>query len=280
MAFNAYYNGSYYNHNDLRIPLTDRSVFFGDGIYDAAIGMNGNVFMQDEHIDRFMSNAKKADIPINFRKEDLISVLTKLIAYADGKCFFLYFQLSRYSEERCHAYPDTDMSNLLATVKCISPPDPNATLTLTICEDRRHELCNIKTLNLLPAILASKAAERKGADEAILKRGRIITECSHSNVHILRGGRLITHPLTKHILPGISRAHLLSVCNRIGIPTEERQYTEFELFDADEVLVTSSSRLCARAKQIENRVYDLSKSSIGAYLCQTMYNDFIRHTAI
>ena len=192
--------------------------------------------------------------------------------------YFLYFQLSRFSEKRIHAYPDTEKSNLLVTLSPIPLTSPDATLKLILREDVRYKLCYIKTLNLLPSVIASREADELSANETVFSRDGIITECAHSNVHIIKDGKLITHPLDEYILPGIARAHLLKVCREKNIPYEERYYTEKELFEADEVLVTSSSKLCARASSVEKKSYVLNGDSLGSLLCHAVYDDFMRQT--
>lgn len=277
-TINAYYNGAFSSIEDVRIPLCDRSVFFGDAIYDAAIGANGKIFMLDEHIDRFIGNAKTMNIPLLKTREELCSIFYELIKSTSYKSYFLYFQLSRFSPGRAHAYPDTEKSNLLVTLSPVTIPNPQRTLKLILREDKRYSFCNVKTVNLLPAVLASREAEELGADEAVFVRNGVITECAHSNVHIIRNGRLITHQLDEYILPGIARRHLLSVCERLGIPFEERDFGEDELFSADEILVTSSSKLCLRASSIEEKNLILDNESIGAKLCYATYDDFCRKT--
>ncbi|MBE6634787.1 MAG: D-amino acid aminotransferase [Ruminococcaceae bacterium] len=279
MTKNAYYNGAFGNISEIKLSLTDRAVFFGDGIYDAAIGRCGKIFMAKEHIRRFFSNARRIGITPTFGESELYGIFSKLISSVSDRCFFLYFQLSRYSDERCHSYPESGKSNLLVTIKEIPEPTGMDILRLTVCEDIRHGMCDVKTLNLLPSVLAAKQATLRNADEAVFKKGDIITECSHSNVHIIKDGRLITHPLDSSILPGISRYHLLSVCRRTGVLTEERRFSEKELLTADEVLVTSTSRLAARAESTDGHPYGISDSTLGARLCMRMYEDFIGHTA-
>lgn len=280
MLMNAYYNGNFSSIHDVRIPLTDRAVFFGDGIYDAMIGRNGRIFMQEEHMKRFFSNARKMKIPIGHSENEFNEIFSTLMQSVQNECFFIYLQLTRFSKERCHAYPDSKRSNLLVTIKTIRLPNSNSLLRLTVSEDIRHGMCNVKTLNLLPAVLAAKAASRNGADETVFVRNGIVTECSHSNIHIIKDGRLITHPLDNTILPGISRSHLLSVCRRIGYPIEERCFTEQELLSADEVLVTSTSRLASRAESVIGHPYGISDSTDGASLCKTMLWDFESFTSI
>ena len=275
MQINAYYNGEFSSRENIKIPLCDRAVFFGDGIYDAAIGHSGKIFMLDDHIERFYSNAKAVDIPIKLSACELKNILLHLASKSPYECYFVYFQLTRFSEERVHSYPDCDKSNLLITVTNQEYPDSRRELKLTLAKDVRHEMCHIKTLNLLPAVLASKKATLIGYDETVLHRNGEITECSHSNVHIIADSVLITHPLDNHILPGISRKHMLAVCKRLGIKTQERIFSVYELLKADEILVTSSSKLALPVKQVDYVGFPRKSNGIGRKICDEMLSDFI-----
>lgn len=278
MNVNAYYNGEFKNKNEISIKLTDRAVFFGDGIYDAAIGRNGKVFMLDEHIERFLSNAQAIKIPFTMTRGELKRTILKTVMLSREASYFVYFQLSRFSEERIHAAPESEKFNLLITVSPFSLCDKNKHLSLITAEDVRHTMCNVKTLNLLPAVLSSCSAAAADADEAVLVRDGTVTECSHSNIHIIKKGKIITHPLDRYILPGISRMHMLSVCDKLAVPYEERNYSTDELFDADEVLVTSSSKLAMPVKRIDGTVYEFTESSLGRRICKKMRDDFLLAT--
>ena len=118
-------------------------------------------------------------------------------------------------------------------------------------EDTRFFHCNVKSLNLLPNVLATQEATARGMDECILHRGETVTECAHSNLSILKNGTLVTHPANERIYAGTGRAHLISECLRQGIPVEERTYTVEEMKDADEVLVTSASALCVPVIELD-----------------------------
>ena len=118
-------------------------------------------------------------------------------------------------------------------------------------EDIRFKLCHIKTLNLIPSVLANQRATEQNCHEAVFHRGERVTECAHSNISILKDGVLRTAPTDELILPGITRKHLLELARELGIAVTEEPFTMAELMDADEVIVTSSSALGVRAESID-----------------------------
>ena len=246
---NAYYNGEYTNYENIRIPLTDRSIFFGDGVYDAAIGHSGKIYLENEHISRLADNAARLSIKMNLSHEEISDILHTLARECGYGCYFLYFQLSRTSKKRVHAYPDDSASSFFAYAEPM--PSQKHTLKLLTTEDKRYYYCNVKTVNLLPAVLASRAAADTDCDEAVFIRDGIVTECAHSNVSILKNETLITHPANEYILAGTGRAHLMDACRHFEIPVVEKEYTLDELKAADEVILTSASALCMRIVEVD-----------------------------
>lgn len=270
----AYYNGNFCPYSDLKIPLYDRSIYFGDGVYDAMIGREGKIFLFDEHMDRLYKNAEKMDIAIAPTKEEIFEIISLLIRKSSLAEYFVYVQVSRYSAERIHTYADTLLSNILITVKDFRLPPINKRLSLITVPDVRYMMCDIKTLNLLPSVLASKKAEYSGADEAVFHRGERVTECAHSNVSMIKCGILYTHPTDRYILPGITRRHLLSACDRLKVKHIERPFTVRELKCADEVIVSSTSKLCLLAKEIDGISLSEKENSIGFELITEVRREF------
>ena len=273
MSSYAFYNGKFGKKEDISIPLSDRAVFFGDAIYDAAIGSYDRILWEDEHIERFLSNAETIGIKHSFTKEYLSEILREIAVKSMIKTYFLYFQLSRSLPSRTHS-ANGAKANLLVTVDPIEIPRFSAPLKLVTAEDIRHSLCHVKTVNLLPAVLASTVAEESGCDEAVFIKDGIVTECSKSNISIIKQGRLITHPKTNRILPGIAREHLLAVSGKIGVKIEERSFSVEELFSADEILVTSTTKLCRKANEIDGTKVGGKCPSLADYLCDLMYREF------
>ena len=274
----GYYNGRFDELKNINIPLTDRSIFFGDGVYDAAIGRNGRIHLEDEHLSRFIKNAELIDIDLDYSMAELKRLTREVVKRSGEECFFLYYHISRASDTRRHAYRNGEGSNLLITAKPVEMPNPKKKLKLVTYEDKRYRYCNIKTLNLLPSVLASGYAAALGADEAVFHRNNTVTECAHSNISIIKGGMLCTHPTDEYILAGTARARLLEKCTEMKIPISLRPFTLDMLYTADEVLVTSSSKLCQLAESTNGVGYKSDEGSIGYKLSMALYRDFIAAT--
>ena len=270
----AYYNGKFGKREEISIPLTDRALYFGDGVYDVAIGKDGKVFQAGEHVSRFLGNAKKLSIHHGYTHDTLYQLLCDVVKRSGAVDFLLYFQLSRSNEKRRHSYVGLDESNLLITIDDFALSPIDTPLRLITADDLRYYYCDIKTINLLPAVMASGEAERSGCDEAVLHRGMTVTECAHSNVSILKNGKLYTHPTNNLILPGITRAHLLMACRNLGIPYEERAFTLEELFAADEILISSTTKLCRRAGEVDGVKCGMKDEKNATALCKFLLNEY------
>ena len=270
----AYYNGQFCDYSDIRISLRDRCVFFGDGIYDAAIGKCGKIYLEDEHLDRFISNAKRLNIPLIHSKTKISELIHEAINKNRFEQYFIYFQLSRYSEERTHSFKDSDRSNLLITVKKHTLPEPDKKLKLTTADDIRYKMCDIKTLNLLPAVMASKMAEYGGYDETVFIRDGMVTECAHSNVAIIKNEVLYTHPTNNLILPGITRARMLFMCKKLGITYKEIPFSPSELADADSIIITSTTKLAIEAASVNGRNVGNTHNAQAKALVSALRSDF------
>ena len=238
----GYYNGEIGLIDEIKVSINDRGCYFGDGVYEASCGKNHIPFLLDEHIDRCYRSAKMLDIAIAMSKAEMKSLLLELVRMVDSPDILLYWQLTRGTGARTHAYSSIKTGpNLWVTVKPAFMKDMYKTYKLITMPDIRFAMCHIKTLNLLPNIMASQQAEQAGCDEAVFHREGIVTECSHSNIHIIENGVLRTAPLSNLILPGITRAALLKIAGEQGIQIRETAFTINEMIDADEVIYTSAS---------------------------------------
>ncbi len=161
--------------------------------------------------------------------------------------------MTRGTAPRDHAYDEAMLGKLWVMIRPNRLKDPDVPIRLITMEDTRFLYCNIKTLNLLPSVLASQEALKAGAMETVLHRGDMVTECAHSNVSILKNGTFFSHPNDNLILRGIAKTHMIQACYRLGIQVLERAFTMEELMEADEVIVTSSSNFCLHADVIDGK---------------------------
>lgn len=270
----AYYNGEFEDFSSIKIPLTDRCVFFGDGIYDAAIGTDGVIYLEAEHLDRFFQNAKKLNMETNLTKKKLSGLLRKVIEKNGYKQYFVYFQLTRSAPTRVHSYPKKAKTNLLITVNPHTFPNCEKPISLITREDIRYSMCDIKTLNLLPAVMASRAAEDAECQEAVFIRNGTVTECAHSNVFIVKEGKIYTHPESRYILPGITRKRVLMLCEKLGISYAEEPFSYDDMIRADEVLITSTTKLCLSANKVDGIAINSGKSDVGKRIISALREDF------
>lgn len=249
----GYYNGEIAALDELKVPFLDRVSFYGDGVYDASMARDGVIVYLEDHLDRFFNSMRLMRFEPNFTREGLAEELQRVVALADARDNFVYWQVTRGAGPRQHRFLEGVAPNLWIMVVPMPFEDLAGTEDAVTFEDKRFSYCNVKTLNLIPNVLAAQYAQDEGVDEAIFVRDGYVTESMHSNVHILKDGVLVTHPADEHILPGIARKHLIAQCRDLGIPVDERLYTLDELMEADEVLISSSSTFAIRVAHVNGK---------------------------
>ncbi len=249
----GYYNGKFDLLENMTIPMNDRVCWFGDGVYDAGPCHNYHIFALDEHIDRFFRSADALDIQIPVTKAELAKLLNELVVKLDTGDLFIYFQVTRGTAPRDHTYSRAP-GNLWVMMRPSKLDEGKEPIKLITLEDTRFLHCNIKTLNLIPAVMASQKASAAGCQEVVFFRpGGRVTECAHSNASILKDGVFYTAPADNLILQGISRNHMISACGALGIPVVEEPFYLPDLFEADEILISSSSKPCLRALEVDGK---------------------------
>ena len=251
----GYYNGEMGEADSLRIPMQDRAMFFGDGVYDFVFACGGKFFALNDHIDRFFNSMRLLEIEPSCTKEELAEKLQMCLDASEipGQAS-VYFQTSRGNCARNHIFPpEGTPSTLLITVSPMKKADWDKPLQLTVTEDTRFAHCNIKTLNLIPNVMAAEKAEKAGCGECIFVKDGLVNECAHSALAIIKDGCVIAPPLDHRILPSITRMHVYKLAEKLGIPAFAREITLDEVMGADEVMVLSTSKLMKRADMIDGK---------------------------
>ena len=250
----GYYNGKTGPIEEMTVPMNDRVVYFGDGVYDATFAVNHVIFALEDHLDRFYRSFAKLEIPFGLPKDELKKLLYRCLNQVDAsKSLMVYWQTTRGTGMRDHTFPENGTANLLIMIRPVPLMAIDRVVKLITVEDTRFLHCDIKTLNLIPSVIAAQRAKEAGCGEAVFHRGETVTECAHSNLSILQNGVFRTAPLNNLILPGTARKHLVTLASEIGIPVNETAFTVRELMEADEVIVHSSGVLCNAAVEIDGQ---------------------------
>ncbi len=223
-------------------PYQERALQFGDGIYEVIRVYQGQAYLMEAHLDRLYRSAQAIKLSIPFKKEDLHNQLIELIERnkltKDG---LIYLQISRGSAKRLHLFPDCQPNFYAYTDTLVRPiSELEAGVSVITHDDIRWHYCYIKSLNLLPNVLAKQTAHEHGGFDAILHRDDIVTESTAANVFIVKGDVIITHPATERILHGCVRNRLIDLARANDISVIEAYYTVADLLNADEVFMTSS----------------------------------------
>ena len=244
----AFINGKFMKWEDALIHAEDRASNFGDGIYEVVVAYHGKPFHAKEHIDRLFYSASQIDLPVPYSPNEIMEIIERSIreAEAEDENSMIYFQISRGFAPRNHAFPEEAEPTFYLTVKPFDPMPMEerrrGVKTITY-PDIRWSRCDIKSLNLLPNVMAREYAKRKGALEAIfVKDGVKFTEGSSSNFFAFIDGKLWTHPLTNEILAGITRSIVLEIAKEVGIEIVEKPILTSMIDKIEEAFITSTTK--------------------------------------
>lgn len=241
----AFINGQYYDLENAKISIFDRGLLFGDSVYEVLPVYNRQPFFVDKHLERLESNLRK--IKIDIPEYDWDDLFQQLIKKNDADNLQIYIQITRGNQNaRKHDIP----LHLAPTVIAFTLHNPFPSyeekvqgMNATLLEDIRWMRCDIKTTSLLGNILLNDEAVTSGAHTSILVRDGMVTEGSTSNVFIVtKHGLIKTPPLNYLCLPGITRQIVLELITQLNWNVSEESFTTDELFEAQEVWITSTTK--------------------------------------
>ncbi|MCU0914790.1 MAG: aminotransferase class IV [Planctomycetes bacterium] len=222
----------------------DRGLYFGDGVYEVLRSYHGKIFALDEHLQRFaasMAAIRITGIDIQVVRERVLRAF-QAAGFANAK---IYFHVTRGSEPRSHTWKPGLKPNFFLTVSELVDNPQEKARGIAVCThpDLRWKRCDIKSLNLLPNILAKQAAAEKGCGEAILvDEAGFITEGAGSAVFAIIGKALQTAPLSANILPSITRHFVTKAARNAGLPIEERCLTPQQAAAAEELFLAVTTK--------------------------------------
>ena len=275
----VYLNSKYIPFKDAKIPIEDRGFQFSDSVYEVVKVINKKILDFDFHMRRLKCST--TELKFNFKINSILlkKIFENLIIKNKLSNGIIYFQITRGVQSREHAYRKNLKPNVIiyTSKKKFNLPNKNYKGFKAITyPDIRWGRPDIKTTSLLANIIASTEANKKGAYETILFKGKKITEAAHSNVWIVKGNKIITHPANKEILKGVTRTVLINIIHSLDLKLIEKEFSLNELYKSDEVFITSSGSLVTPIIQIDNiKINNKKIGKITKTLALSFYKSII-----
>lgn len=257
MGDTLYFNGRFTTTEERVVGVEDRGFQFGDAVYEVFKFVNRRPIFLIDHYRRMEHGLREIDIPTPWSEQEFAGMIGDLLertAFSDG---IVYVQVTRGESERAHFYPPGMKATALAYSRRFRFPDTarkERGIRVITVPDLRWKQCQVKSVNLLPNALAKRRAQKAECDEALLIGEGIVREGASSNFFAVRGGKVITHPLDEHILPGVVRDRVIGLALGAKIRVDERPLRETELFDLEEAFITSTTMGVMPVAEIDGRV--------------------------
>src|SRR6185369_7202628 len=256
-------NGRFTTTDERVLGVEDRGFQFGDAVYEVFKFLGRSPAFLPEHYRRLVQGLAEIEIVNPWPNEAAFaSMVRELLDRTTFDSGIVYIQVSRGEAERAHFWPDRIAPTAVAYSRRFNFPDAakkERGIRVITAPDLRWKQCDVKSVNLLANALAKKKAQRAGADEALLIEEGIVREGAGSSFFAVIDGRVITHPLDEHILPGVVRDRVIDLAIGAHIRVDERPLREAELFHLDEAFITSTTQGVMPVAEIDGRIIGNSR---------------------
>ena len=261
MGVFASVNGNVVPAEQARVSVLDNGFTFGDAVYETLRTYAGRPFHLDRHLERLRASAARLGFAAPFSDEVFARRLDELLARSGNEESYIRIILTRGEGDISYRFDRVKGPTLVMVVKPFEPPperDYSEGIPVVIASVRRNHPRAldpaIKSNNLLNNILAVREGQARGAAETILLNDLgEVAEGASSNVFVVKDGRAATPPLTAGILSGITRRVVLDLCRELGVPAREETLLVADLFAADEVFITSTTKEAAPVRTIDGK---------------------------
>jgi D-alanine transaminase len=277
----AYVNGLYMPRGEAVVHVEDRGYQFSDGVYEVCEVRDGRIVDERRHMARLQRSLDELRIPVPMSPAALGVVLRETVRRNRVHDGIVYLQVTRGVARRDHAFPPPGtVPSVVVTARNLDTAANEKAaaegVAVVTVPDNRWERVDIKSISLLPNVLAKQAAREQGAKEAwFADRDGKVTEGSSSNAWIVTmGGTVVTRSADRGILRGITRSVLLEVIKAHGLAFEERAFTVEEAYRAREAFLTSASQIVLPVVRIDGR--PVGNGAPGS-IATALRNDFHRH---
>ncbi|MFY9271073.1 MAG: D-amino-acid transaminase [Candidatus Manganitrophaceae bacterium] len=240
----AFVNGKWSRIEEAKVSVEDRGFQFGDGVYELIRTYDGKIFHLNEHLSRLKTSAKEVEIDLSYSSERLKKIIDlgcRKSGYPNVK---IYIQVTRGAAPRLHSFPKNVRPTVVMTFRKFEPLSSRLReegVSVISTPDIRWERCHVKSLNLLPNVMAREEALRSGAFEAIFIRNGRVTEGAGSNLFAVIGKKIVTPPAGPYILSGITREATLEIGRKNGFEMIERDLKFGTLYSANELFLTGTT---------------------------------------
>lgn len=257
----AYVNGAYVRHSEAAVHVEDRGYQFADGVYEVCEVRHGFIVDLGRHLDRLDRSLRELRIGWPMSRAAMTQVIREVLRRNRVRNGLFYLQVTRGVARRDHVFPAGDTPpSIVVTAKrtdaaAISRKNAEGISAITVPENRWDRV-DIKTIGLLPNVLARQKAKEEGAQEAIFVDAQgMVKEGAATNVWIVdRDGTLRTRPAEHGILRGITRTTLMDVARSLGLKVDERAFSVKEMLAAREVFITAATSICFSVVAIDGKV--------------------------
>jgi len=239
----VYLNGELLLHGEAKVSVEDRGFNFADGIYEVVRIVAGRPFRVESHLDRLEGGARALEIDLPASREKVDAAIRSVAAANKVTEGTVYIQLTRGVAPRSHPFPKGAKPTLVMLARpSAGPGEGNLEngVSIVTAPDLRWGYCDVKTIGLLPNVIALQRARVEGCFEAVMVRDGFVTEGSHSSTFCVRGGAVSTYPID-NILPGITRKFLMDALRAEGVEVHEAAVSLEDYRTADELLLTGTT---------------------------------------
>jgi D-alanine transaminase len=277
----AYVNGRYLPFAQAKVHVEDRGYQFGDGVYEVCEVRGGRLIDEQRHLERLKRSLGELRIRMPMSTRALGVIIWEVVARNRIGYGIVYLQITRGVARRDHAFPSREVRpSVVVTARALNQVRNEALarqgIAVVTVPDNRWARVDIKTIGLLPNVLARQAALERGARDAwfVDAHGRV-TEASSANVWIVTSNRtLITRHADHAILRGITRTVLFDAIRAEGLTVEERAFTLEEAYGAREAFITSASQIVLPVVRVDDRIIGDGKPGPVAIALRRAYHRY------
>jgi D-alanine transaminase len=278
MQETVYLNGALVPLADAKVPVLDRGFIFGDGVYEVIPAYQRRLFRLREHLARLAYSLTQIKLLNPHDEAAWTGLLQTVVDRNPWDDQSVYLQVTRGVAPRTQEFPRIAVQPTVFAMSYAmrTPSDEQRERGVAVVtrDDYRWGRCDIKSISLLANCLLRQEAEEAGASEVILIRDDHVTEASTSNVFLVKDGVIINPPKDRLILPGITYDLVVELARANGLPVEVRRVRRDELFGADEVWLSSSTKEVLPVSTIDGRPVGTGKPGRLYPLMYALFQDY------